>query len=43
VSETIGQAKIQKIRNTKLGQIFDKTFRGIGADPDRIWNKVNTN
>ena|GEM_PF-1773122 len=38
VCDTIQRAQAEKIRNLKLGQVFDKALREIGENPDNIWD-----
>ncbi len=38
VYDTIQRAQAGKIRNLKLGQVFDKALREIGENPDNIWD-----
>ena len=40
VSENISQHGAKRIRNTRLGQIFDKVLQTLGEDPDEIWDKA---
>ena len=42
IFETICQSQGERIRNTKLGEIFDKTLLAIGEDPNKIWNKATS-